>query len=177
MSITGFSTFDLFWKQLPLFTLISCWHESNHESEAMWKLYSNKQGGIAIKTDFNSFLESFRTSEQIHVGMVAYVDYENDRIPEDDPLSHYLYKRKSFEHEREVRAIIQDLPSGNLAGSQDIYDIGDYGKVDLDQLIQQVVVDPFAPEWFLDLVQQVTKRYGLKVPISRSHLAESPTWY
>ena len=27
--------------ELRRLTLISCWHESNHESEAMWKIYSS----------------------------------------------------------------------------------------------------------------------------------------
>ncbi len=84
MSISGFSTFDLFWKQLPRFTLINCWHKSGYESEAMWKLYSTVQGGIAIKTHFNLFVESFTANEQIHIGMFKYVDYDNDKIPEDD---------------------------------------------------------------------------------------------
>ena len=176
ISISGFSTFASFWKQLPRFTLINCWHESTHESEAMWRLYSSKQGGIAVKTDFNSFVESFTTSEQIHIGSVKYVDYENDQIPENDPLSPYLYKRKSFEHEREVRAIIQNTPTGNIAQSQDIYDIGDFCQVDLNLLIQEVIIDPFAPDWFLTLVKSVAKRYELKVTVNKSPLAESPTW-
>ena len=34
--------------------LINCWHESDHESAAMWKLYAKDDNGIAIKTDFDS---------------------------------------------------------------------------------------------------------------------------
>ncbi|MDE0085095.1 MAG: hypothetical protein OXU23_05245 [Candidatus Poribacteria bacterium] len=91
-------------------------------------------------------------------------------------MSPYLYKRKSFTHEQEVRAIIQVLPTGNIIQTQDIYDIGDYCEVDLKLLIQEVVIDPFAPEWLLNLVQQVATRYRLAAPISRSHLTGSPTW-
>ncbi len=83
-------------QQLPRFTLISCWHESTHESEAMWKLYSSTQGGIAIKTRFESFVKSLGTNEQFHIGRVQYLDYDGDQIPEVDTLSPYLHKRRSF---------------------------------------------------------------------------------
>lgn len=166
-----------FWMQLKRFTLISCWHESNYESEAMWKLYASPNGGLAIKTRFDSFVKSFVTEEKIHIGKVQYVDYDSDLIPEDDPLSPYLNKRKSFEHEQEVRAIVQNVPTNQLIELQDDYDIGKYYEVDLNLLIQEVVVDPFTPEWFLELVNLVAQRYNLQAPINKSHLAELPVWF
>lgn len=149
MSISGFSTFALFWKQLPRFTLISCWHENTQESEVMWKLYSSRQGGIAIKSTFNCFVDCFPRNEDIHIGLVNYIDYDKCKIPDNDSLSPFMYKRKSFEHEKEVRAIIQQVPIGNIAGAQDICDIGIYYEVDLNLLIQEIVIDPFAPKLVL----------------------------
>jgi hypothetical protein len=40
------------------------------------------------------------------------VHYETSWIPESNPLFPFIYKRLSFEHEREIRAII---PSKNVA--------------------------------------------------------------
>ena len=171
------SLMSAFWMQLKRFTLVSCWHKSNYESEAMWKLYASTNGGLAIKTRFDSFVRSFITEEKIHIGQVQYVDYDNDLIPEDDPLSPYLHKRKSFEHEQEVRAIVQNVPTSRLTELQDDYDIGTYYEVDLNLLIQEVVVDPFTPEWFLELVNLVAERYDLQAPINKSHLAAPPTWF
>ncbi len=162
--------------QLKRFTLVNCWHESNHESEAMWKLYASTNGGLAIKTRFDSFVKSFITDENIHIGKVQYVDYENDLIPADDPLSPYLHKRKSFKHEQEVRAIVQNVPTSQISEQQDDYDIGKYYEVDLNLLIQEVIVDPFTPEWFLDLVKLVAKRYDLQASVVSSRLAAPPTW-
>lgn len=122
-------------------------------------------------------VESFITGENIHIGKIQYVDYDNDLIPADDPLSPYLHKRKSFEHEQEVRAIVQNVPTSQITELQDDYDIGKYYEVDLNLLIQEVVVDPFTPEWFLDLVNLVAKRYDLQAPIVSSRLAASPTWF
>ena len=38
------------------------------------------------------------------------VEYVKIKISEDDLLSPYLHKRKNFEHEQEVRTIIQKPP-------------------------------------------------------------------
>lgn len=175
--------------ELRRFTLISCWHESVHESDAMWKIYSSANSGIAIKTTRAAFVESFSIDEQMHLGRVRYIDYNSEQIPgpEDDWLSPYFHKRSSFAHEREVRAIIQHVPNEAhpdnfldlLMGARppiwpDRYDFGVNYEVDLNQLIQEVVVDPSAPDWFLYLVHLVTTRYDLQVPIRRSDLAAVP---
>ena len=151
-------------------TLISCWHERPHESEAMWRLYSSETDGIAIKTNFGSFKTSLTSNENIYVGKVSYIDYESNFIPEGNTFAPYLYKRQSFDHEREVRAIVQ-MPT-----LQDICDIGKYYEVDLSLLIQEVIVSPYAPDWLLELIRSVATRYNLKAPIVRSNLGDNPTW-
>ena len=167
-----------FTKEVRRYTLISCWHESLHESAAMWRLYSREKDGIAIKSSFGSFKKSFTTPEDVFIGKVNYVDYERDFIPEFNILFPFLHKRKSFEHEREVRAIILTLPSkdGAIDTSQEIFDIGEYYDVDLSLLIQEVIVAPYAPEWFLGLIKSVATRYNLDAPVVKSALADAPTW-
>ena len=169
--------------ELRRFTLISCWHESVHESDAMWKIYSSANSGIAIKTTCDAFVRSFRVEEQIHLGKVRYIDHENEDIsaPRDNWLSPYFYKRNSFAHEQEVRAIIQHVPNEphpddlpdpltreKLPIWQDICDHGMTYEVDLNELIQEIVVDPSAPDLLLHLVHLVAKRYGLQASIQAS---------
>ena len=163
------------------FTLISCWHESPHESAAMWSLYSRETEGIAIKTNFDFFKRSLTCSESIYVGRISYADYENHFIPENNLFSPFLHKRQSFEHEREVRAITVKFPlkagtDNEIDDSQDICDVGIYYEVDLSLLIQEVVVAPYAPDWLIELVQSVATRYDLKAPVIKSRLADPPTW-
>ena len=76
-----------------------------------------------------------------------------------------------------MRAIVQNVPTNQLTELQDDYDIGKYYEVDLNLLIQEVVIDPFTPEWFLELVNLVARRYNLQAPINKSHLAELPVWF
>ena len=165
-------------KEVRAFTLASCWHWADYESEAMWKLYSKVRTGIAIRTDFESLSASFICAESIYIGKVKYVDYDDTLIPDGSLFISYLHKRKSFEHEREVRALVQALPPGEGAfSSLDApYDVGAYRAVDLSRLIHKVLVDPYADDWYLELVQSVADRYGMNAPIRRSSLADEPTW-
>lgn len=167
-----------FRKELPRFTLINCWHENPHESEAMWKMYAREKDGIAIKTNFDLFKKSFTCNETVSIGSVSYVDYNNYFIPERNTLIPFLHKRKSFEHEREVRAIVSAVPvnDGKSDMSRDICDIGKYYRVDLSVLIQEVVVAPFAPDWFLELVKSGTARYNFNFPVVKSSQADDPMW-
>lgn len=171
-------------QECPRFTLISCWHESRHESAAMWKLYSKGDSGIAIKTEFDSFAKCFSSSEDIQIGRVNYVNHETDFFTSSSLFSPYLCKRKSFEHECEVRAIIQTFPSREdkeknqklIDLSQDICEVGIYYEVDLSLLIQEVIVGPYAPDWLLELIRSVASRYSLLAPVVKSSLADSPSW-
>ena len=164
------------------FTLINCWHERRHESAAMWKLYAKDDNGIAIKTDFDSFARSFTASENIFIGKVSYVDYKTAFFADKNSLEPFLCKRKSFEHEHEVRAIIQIWPLKKdgekelVDFSQDICDVGNYYKVDLSILIHEVVIAPYAQDWLIELVQSVAARYNLESPVIRSALADDPAW-
>jgi hypothetical protein len=168
-----------FMKAIRPYTLINCWHQSTHESAAMWKLYARESDGIAIKTEFMSLKLSITSDEDVYIGKVNYADYDKDFIPEGDSFSAFLYKRQDFNHEREVRAIVR-LPrptDGEKTLSEDPCEIGEYFDVDLSLLIKEIVVAPCADDWFLDLIQSVTvHRYGLEVPVVRSDLAQKPIW-
>ena len=53
---------------------------------------------------------------------------------------------------------------------------GAYYEVDLSLLIKEVIVAPFAPDWFLELVKSVTTRYNFTFNVVRSTQADEPTW-
>ena len=169
-------------KRVPRFTLVNCWHESEYESAAMWDLYARTSDGIAIRTDGKSLRESLYGSEEaqhIYLGRVKYIDYDTHRDEWNDSLIPFMHKRKHFEHEREVRAVIQKFPSNDGVTqdlSEDICEIGEYYEVDISILIDEVVVTPYAQDWFLELTKSIAGRYNLEAPLSRSALAAVPTW-
>lgn len=171
-----------FQKHLPRFILISCWHENEYESEAMWKLYSMLSDGIAIKTDFTALTKCFTSEKVIHIGKVNYLDYPIDSMPEAEFFDPFLHKRRPFEHETEVRAMTHKMPEPDgttdirdvMCNSPDICNVGVSYAADLSILISEIIVAPLAPEGFVDLVKSVSSRYHLGAPVTRSSLAGHP---
>ena len=166
-------------KDLRRYVQVNCWHENEHESDAMWKLYSGNGEGIAIKTDFHSLRESLVGKDSVYIGRVNYVDYESTFIKENDSVAPFMHKRKSFEHEREVRAIIQKhyvIDGKIIVGGPDIYGPGTYHEVDTSMLIKEVIVPPYAEDWFVELAQTTAETFGLQSPVTKSSLAASPIW-
>jgi len=82
----------------------------------------------------------------------------------------FFLKRKCFEHECEVRALI------NKASKKQNYDIGFNVSIDVAELIECIYVDPNAKKWFIDLVElMVSIEPDLKnVSITKSPLGDRP---
>lgn len=168
-----------FRKEIRRFTIISSWHMNDHESAAMWKLYLKSEEGVAIQSTFKHLTESFNNYvEDIFVGKVKYIDYETEWLPEGNSFYPFLHKRKSFEHENELRAIIQkmSIKEGGIDLSQDLYDFGAYIPINLDVLIERIFISPTAPRWFYDLISSIVNRYNLKKEIIKSSLANGPVY-
>lgn len=156
----------------------SCWHVSNHESAGMWKLYARTEEAVCIQTTYERLAAIL--PPEARIGMVRYVDYQKQWIPESNPLAPFMFKRLSFEHEQELRIL---KPLGDLAALQSKPRVphntagGELIRCDLKQLIEAVHVAPNAPAWFEELVQRVVDRYwGSAIPVKRSRLADSPLW-
>jgi hypothetical protein len=144
-------------------TYINCWHESEHESEAMWRLYSNfLPNAVVVRTTFDRLYKSLGRAPSINIGRVKYIDLQTEYAGPNDA---FWRKRKSFEHEREVRALTFDFTSR---------DLGKPVPCDIPLLIEAVYVSPKAPAWFINLINDVNVRYGLGVTVSTSELIEEP---
>jgi tRNA(His) 5'-end guanylyltransferase len=173
-------------KRFIEFTAINCWHANDHESAAMWKLYLKSNEGIAIQSTFERLAMCITDdfTEQVYLGMVKYVNYEEYRIGTPYGGFHWLepffHKRKSFEHEREVRAIVirmPETPEGitRIDMPSPIED-GISVPVNLDTLIESVYLAPTIADWFAALATDVLQRYGVDKPVIRSHLDDVPSY-
>ena len=144
-------------------TYISCWHESPYESAAMWRLYSSfLPNAVAIKTTFDSLYKSLDRNPAIRIGRVRYIDLSRQYAGVNDA---YWCKRKSFEHEREVRAVLMDHAAGNT---------GKLVGCDMDILIKGIYVSPEAPAWFASLVNDVNRKFNVGLEVSGSEFNEEP---
>lgn len=165
------------------FVLINSWHMNEYESAAMWELYLKSDEGIAIQSTVKDLKESFiiNSTDDVFIGKINYIDYNKDWIPDGNLFYPHLHKRKSFEHEKELRLIVLNLPSPPIKNEISVidmdtglYDTGKYIPVSLDILVQNIYVSPTAPVWFKDLVQSVVNRYNLKKNVIQSSLSEDP---
>lgn len=173
------------WKRVSMamrkLIAINCWHLSEHESEAMWKLYLKSNEGIAVQSTVKRLIDSLDADPRliIHVGMVNYIDYLRDPIPSDNYLNPFLHKRKSFEHERELRALAANskISEGDTfpgLTAENFVKEGVLVSANLDCLIESVYVAPTSPPWITHLVSRVVSRYGLKKEVFRSSLEADP---
>jgi hypothetical protein len=148
----------------PKETFINCWYESSYESEAMWRLYtSSLDQGIAVKTNYKRLYDGLCRNPDIHIGRVNYIDFSSNFVGINDS---FWYKRKSFEHEREVRAIFSDFRSGE--------DFGKLVPVNLNILIEKVYLSPTSHPWFKELVEDVMGKYELRKLLQVSDMTTKP---
>jgi hypothetical protein len=186
--------------QFHNFTVVNCWYMNNYESAAMWKIYGD---AIAVQTSCARLKNSLAQTTIFHVdaksldldvfiGQVQYTDFEVEFMRQDNAFYPVLHKRKSFQHESEVRAVTNLLLSGqfvdpNKSESESINELpsswlelkhqgGIYLPVDLKELVEGVVVSPVLPDWYKELVESVTQKYGLDIPVIQSDLYRAPIY-
>ena len=165
---------------------VNCWHMNQHESEAMWRLYSQSSFAIALRSKYSKLRDALPTGSDggtyvgPFLGQVTYVDHANDQLPTGNGLVPVMNKRPSFAHEHECRALIwrpeptdyllHPDPDSLLAA----YPTGLDLRIDLSAVVDCVTVSPLAPKWFSESVVDVTKRYERAWEVRVSSLAAKP---
>ncbi|HEX6977857.1 MAG TPA: hypothetical protein VF342_01030 [Alphaproteobacteria bacterium] len=154
---------------------ISSWHMNDVESEAMWKLFSSPNDGVALVSTYARLRAAL--PDYVGIGLVRYIDYTAETLPGLDMFHWVMHKRKSFEHEREIRAVASWHTPDEFGGDQiraqsDAY--GYYPRVDVAALVTSVYVHPLAQDWFVDLVRRIVVRFEFDFPVYRSELSAKP---
>jgi hypothetical protein len=167
-----------FSKNWPRYNAINCWHLNEHESAAMWKLYLKSDEGIAICSSYAKLKRCLIDEDTIFLGVVKYIDYETEWIQDGNVLAPFVHKRKSFEHEQEIRALIAKWPVGEheLDFTKETISHGVQIKVDIETLIERIYIAPSSPAWFADLVKAIVNRYGYTFEVVHSRLYEQPVF-
>lgn len=172
------------WESTRRWTYASCWHCEECESAAMWRLYAHSNEAIAIRSTVRQLRRvladpgepdpGFLRPRTIHLGMVDYIDFNSDQIPPDF-VSRGFRKRKSFEHERELRALFMELPS-NYHHDMLPDHRGRSIPIEPRELITEIYVAPQASEWYAELVRKIAIRFNIDVAIKKSALDDSPLY-
>ena len=149
----------------------SCWHINEGESEAMWRLYGAAGAGIAIEFTRERLEAAVKdlTPHAVHIDPVRYMDFYSDPI---DKGGHRhlmgFIKRKSFEHEQELRAVVMLPEPGKGAGI----------PCDMNTLIAKIHIAPLAEPYYVDAVRCVIDHAGptLAAPVVVSKLLDPPDY-
>ncbi|MGX7666868.1 hypothetical protein [Flavobacterium pedocola] len=146
--------------------VISSWHTNEYESFAMWQVFTKNHEGLAIQSTIGRLKEALaleRNFEQ-YIGEVNYIDYKKEHIPFDDAFFPFLFKRKSFQYENEIR-VISDVTPQKLT-------INDGLKinVDINKLIETIYIHPKSENWYKKLVIEVVSKLGFDFTIEKSDL-------
>lgn len=164
---------------------VSCWHLFREETCQMWKTYGNE--GVAITSRYHllkSALDSMRDR-----GYIGLVQYSPDHmLGSCANLFRYITtKRSEFAHEREVRAFLW-IPDQQAGGNRHFDEngrahplpltmppsyvlVGQRRKVDIQALVVDIVVSPWASSATLDEVKQLVSNAGCKIPVRQSGLS------
>ena len=130
---------------------ISSWHINEYESFAMWQIFTQNSEGLAIQSTIRRLQKALEPEKNLkqYIGQVNYIDYKKEYIPFDDLFFPFLFKRKSFQYEREVR-IISDTSDTKI-------NINDGIKinVDISQLIDKIYIHPKSENWYKNLVMKL----------------------
>lgn len=151
---------------------VNCWNEFKEESYALWKIYSDLNQGIMIKSSFDKVIRAFsKSTEIIYCSKVKYIDYETDSIDIGNTITPIIHKHKAYSYENEIR-LIHEVPSNgwNHDWENEEFENGIKIDVDLIELISEIVISPFSPNWFYDLIEDILEKYSIKVPIINSKL-------
>ena len=164
------------------YTYVNCWHQNDRESAAMWALYAPGGAGVAIRSSISSLIDAVSAYKpMVNIAAVQYLDELSGRIDESTIYSAWLWKRRSFEHEREVRALTCDWPAiGEIQRTADFAQNplpGVYVPVALDRLIDTVYVAPQSPDWYQEVVQSVVVSYlEASCEVQKSGLDTTPLY-
>lgn len=168
-------------QELTRLVKISCWHQNDFESAAMWELYLRDGKGVVIRSTVERLARSIGEyriqpqfgAENIWLGAVKYIDFDRDQL-KPGMLDRFFFKRKSFCHENEFRAAIS-LRLAEEHGVQ-VPEDGVFVPVDLVQLIEEIRIAPQLDQSFAEEIKRVLKKHGLKVETKQSDLDKDPIY-
>lgn len=145
---------------------ISSWHINEYESFAMWQIFTQNNEGLAIQSTIGRLQKALKPENNFdqYIGEVNYIDYKKEYIPFDDLFFPFLFKRKSFQYEREVR-IITDSSKSDIKIND-----GLRINVNLKYLIEKIYIHPKSENWYKKLVIDLVHKLGYDFDIEKSDL-------
>ena len=149
---------------------VSCWTMCPNESYFHWKIFSEKDCGIVIKSTVERLMLNIQKEKRpIYIGKIEYIDPNDKYVFWGNTYQFSFQKRKHFEQEQEVR-ILTDLSPEEQEDSSIANSLNMYIPVDLKTLIEEIRLVPGADANFKNAVELVLKEKGLDIPVHFSKI-------
>ena len=156
-------------------TMVNCWHTSESESEAMWRLYAENGKAVAVETTFDALKESIQRRESssvVYIYPVKYLDFFDSALQPRDCLVEGIHmpllKRISYKHEREVRAFIARVAPGRAGADVAFWEPAPIRlPIDVKAMVKAIHISPYAGEPFPGSVAKICEAFGLESGIVR----------
>lgn len=171
---------------------VNCWHAADHESVAMWKIYGAPGAGVAILTNGGRLATALASNnESLHFGAVHYMDPNSFEIGTPNVFDTLTRKRASYAYEQEARLVHRRTggshdPLANFAWNEETMRFdnlvddttaitpGISFECALDVLIERVIISPFAPLWYVPMIERLRDQFGCRFPVTASALLNAP---
>ncbi len=160
---------------------VNCWNESEIDSELMWLAYGKDDNSVAIRTTVDSIIESINDSNNFTNNVfffmfdrVKYFGHDNMKLRVNDKLTPLFIKRHRFKEEKEIRIVaykhecieldkyeFKPLYDDNLNKLSGI-------NIGIENLIFDVIVNPYADDWFREMIIELGKIHGFSVICSKN---------
>lgn len=151
---------------------VCCWNKSKSESYALWKIYSEMNKGIMVTSQIDKLINSLKNNltDDIQISEIKYIDFETEMIPDGNLNYQIIHKHKAYSYEDELRLIykVPEVKRIDFDWKKEDNNSGINIKLDLNILIDDIVLSPYSPEWFTELVQDLMLKYGLNKQIRKS---------
>lgn len=172
------------WEQLrknaQLTTYINCWFLNKKDHGHMWKKYAGPSGVAIVSSLGRLRNEINQTASNVYIGSIKYGD--NHLLSKSiigNELEYWLWKRKKYKKESELRCIIQPPYFGGQSGViikkvnnspkavgwTEIDNLetpkGINVNVNLNNLIEKIVLSPSSEIWMIPVIEKLISKFGL----------------
>lgn len=169
-------------EELRRLTKVNSWHANSGESAAMWKLYAPQGKGLVVQSTVSRLSVAFQDfrlkpeygSETTWLGRVRYLDYISESMVDNSMLGIFFHKRKFYEHENEVRAIVSLRLAEEFGAS--VPEDGILVGVDLHGLLESVHLGPTSVVDSRRYVERLLNNQGISCPVMYSDMDAEPRY-
>ena len=169
--------------------LASCWHVSDYESAPLWTIYRGSSRSVAIRSTVHRLMTAlgdpppaepgFHRAQTFERGMAGCIHYRTDRIPANNYRLPFYRKRKSFQHEKELRVTLLERPvrdDGFFDQQRQPLTPGRLIPVGIHTLVQSAFVSPGASGSHREEIQRLIASHGLNLVVRQSDLDVDPLY-